>query len=63
MTTRENQICRMLMKKKRSKEIAFELNISLNTVKAHLANIYRKNKLNGIHELLIYLLTRDKPLN
>lgn len=47
LTKRENMILRMLMKGKDNNEISEELGISVNTLKKHILNIYRKLDINN----------------
>jgi LuxR family maltose regulon positive regulatory protein len=56
LTERELQILWLLTDGKLNKEIAVELLISLDTVKKHLKNIYRKinarNRIDAVHYAL-----------
>ncbi len=47
LTKRESMILRMLMKGKDNNEISEELEISVNTLKKHILNIYRKLSINN----------------
>lgn len=47
LTKRESMILRMLMKGKDNNEISDELGISVNTLKKHILNIYRKLDINN----------------
>ena len=55
LTARERQIARLVMNGLKSKEIAVGLEISVKTVDAHRANIYRKlgvhNAVQMLHKL------------
>lgn len=52
VTQKERQIVDCIFKGLSNQEIADALNISLNTVKMHLQNIYRKNNLKGRIQLM-----------
>lgn len=52
VTQKERQIVDCIFKGLSNQEIANALNISLNTVKMHLQNIYRKNNLKGRIQLM-----------
>ena len=52
VTQKERQIVDCIFKGLSNQEIADSLNISLNTVKMHLQNIYRKNNLKGRIQLM-----------
>ncbi|WP_110458794.1 response regulator transcription factor [Shewanella algidipiscicola] len=52
VTLKERQIVDCIFKGLSNQEIANALNISLNTVKMHLQNIYRKNNLKGRIQLM-----------
>ena len=47
LTKRESTILRMLMKGKDNNTISEELQISVNTLKKHILNIYRKLNINN----------------
>lgn len=47
LSDRQKQIAALLMEGKRSKAIAFELNISLNTVRTHIQRMRDKAGLTG----------------
>ena len=53
LTERESQILRLLAQGKLNKEISAELLISIDTVKKHIKNIYRKinarNRIEAVH--------------
>lgn len=55
LTERESEVARMLVEGALNRELANQLNISENTVKTHIKNIYRKlgvnNRLQLIHRL------------
>jgi DNA-binding CsgD family transcriptional regulator len=63
MTPREKQICRLILKKRTTKEIAFDLAISVSTVRVHLANLYRRYALRGKSDLIFFLFGERKRLN
>lgn len=52
ITHKERQVVDCIFKGLSNQEIAKVLNISLNTVKMHLQNIYRKNNLKGRIQLM-----------
>lgn len=52
LTAREQEIVRMLLEGSMLKEVAVSLDISLDTVKFHSRNIYRKLDVRGRNELL-----------
>lgn len=57
LTTREKEVLELVTQKKKYKEIAESLCISLHTVKAHMKSLYAKtgiNDKNGLIELLQY---------
>lgn len=55
LTQKEKEIARLLMKGKEDKEVAFEMDISYNTVRTHVKNIYKKccvqNKVEMVNKL------------
>ena len=51
LTVREEEVLTMLLSGTSPKEIAFILKISFDTVRFHQKNLYRKLKINSIHEL------------
>jgi len=51
LTVREEEVLTMLLGGTSPKEIAFVLKISFDTVRFHQKNLYRKLKINSIHEL------------
>jgi DNA-binding NarL/FixJ family response regulator len=56
LTAREAQIVELLRSGKPNKQIAFELDLSLGTVKVHLHNIMKKL---GAHNRLQVLTNKD----
>lgn len=52
LTVREREILDLLIDRKRSKEIAHKLNISLSTVNSHIYKIYKKKGVTSRKELL-----------
>ena len=52
LTRREEQIVSYLLNGKRNEEIAAQLVISLNTLKKHLMNIYKKMNINSKNQIL-----------
>jgi DNA-binding NarL/FixJ family response regulator len=59
LTPKENQILELLSKGYYYKEISGELNISLDTVKKHCGNIYRKLQVNNRTEAINIYLRRN----
>lgn len=53
LTPRELQIKQLLLKGRKGKDIATELNIILQTVKFHVTNIYRKEGVKSKYALLV----------
>jgi DNA-binding NarL/FixJ family response regulator len=51
ITSREIKIISMLVEKLMYKEIAYELNISINTVRTHIKHIYKKLNISSSNEL------------
>lgn len=60
LTPREIDITELVAKGKNNAEIAEEINISENTVKTHLSNIYKKLNINYRTELINYILSSQK---
>lgn len=58
LTKREEMVLRLLMKGVESESIGEELTISLNTVKKHILNIYRKLGINN--RVQLFKLVREK---
>ncbi|HET9055488.1 MAG TPA: helix-turn-helix transcriptional regulator [Chitinophagaceae bacterium] len=58
LTKRETEVLKLLKKGKYYKEIGVELNISIDTVKTHIKNIYTKlgarNKTEALNKLSYY---------
>jgi DNA-binding NarL/FixJ family response regulator len=54
LSAREREVVQLVTEGKRSKEIAVALNVSIKTAETHRANIFRKLKLHGIAELVMY---------
>ncbi len=59
LTKREQEILALLAKGKRYKEIVDELNLSLSTVRTHLAHIYEKLHVQSRTEATVKYLGRD----
>ena len=58
LTKRENTILSLLMKGKDNNEISGELVISVNTLKKHILNIYRKLDIN--HRVQLFKMIKEK---
>ena len=54
LSIRERQVFNLINLKKSNKEIAMEINISVNTVKFHVKNIYEKLNIKSRKEALKY---------
>lgn len=54
LTNREKDICRLLLENLPYKEIAGKLSISVDTVKTHVSNLYKKNGFKNRKELQIF---------
>ena len=54
LTERELEIAKMICSGVSSQDISIKLNISSNTVRAHIKNILKKLNLQKIHELSKY---------
>ena len=52
LSVRENEIFELIVASKSNQEIANQLNISLNTVKFHIKNIYEKLQVKSRKEVL-----------
>lgn len=52
----ELRILKMMVKGLRPKEIAFEVGVSLNTVRSHLRTLYAKMQVSGYDEALTYAI-------
>lgn len=52
LTKREKDVCSALLENYSYKEIGEKLNISVDTIKTHASNIYKKNKFRNRNELL-----------
>ena len=62
LTKRENDILKLIVKSKKTKDIAEELFISVNTVLSHRKNIYSKFHVHSVSELISYVY-KHKYLN
>lgn len=62
LTVREHTILAMITTGYRNEEIARSLSISLNTVKTHLGNIYRKMNVNSRNELIATLYLNKRHI-
>lgn len=62
-TPRERQLIILIARGLQNKAIAYELQISTNTVRAHIGNIMRKYKLRNRTQIAVRLLPqlRDAP--
>jgi two-component system, sensor histidine kinase ChiS len=60
ITGREKEILSLILSGKENKEIASELNISINTIKVHSQNIYGKFGVHNRVELINIVYARDK---
>jgi len=56
-SNREEDVLRMVFQGYNNEQVARGLNISYNTVKAHLANIYRRMGVGSKSEAIIHILT------
>lgn len=54
LSQRENEVLNLLMRGRRVKEIAFDLDISEKTIATHRARLMKKLGLQGNHELILY---------
>ena len=59
LTTREQEICKLLLEGIAPKEIAYKLNISYGTILTHQRNLYRKLGVKSIQELFAKYHTGD----
>jgi DNA-binding NarL/FixJ family response regulator len=62
-TSRENEILNLLQRGCSNKEIATSLSISVNTVKFHLQNLYRKLEVSNRVQVLAACLRNNKVEN
>jgi len=62
LTRAEWKVCELASRGLSAKSIAYELNVSGNTVRTHLRNIYAKTDLNGFYELVYTLVTENGNL-
>jgi DNA-binding NarL/FixJ family response regulator len=53
LSTKENEIAMAICNGKTHKEIANELNISINTLKTHVQHIYKKMNIHSKTELIL----------
>jgi DNA-binding CsgD family transcriptional regulator len=60
LSARECEVARMVVDGKGNKEIAFALEVSLETVKTHLKSVFRKAQVAGRAELVARLLGKTK---
>jgi len=60
ITQREREIFNLLLKGLSPKEIAYNLNISYDTVLTHQKNLYVKLGVNSINELLVKYMNKDR---
>jgi len=54
LTFSEKNILRQIAASKSTKEIAYEMNLSFHTINTHRKNIFRKIKVNNVHEAIKY---------
>ena len=54
LTIREKEVLKLIALNKKTKEIAAELFISVNTVQSHKKNIYSKLNIHSVSELVHY---------
>ena len=59
LTSRENEVARLILAGKLNKEIAYELNISESTVDFHRGNLMRKLKIKTVAELVKLFVIHD----
>lgn len=59
LTSRENEVARLILAGKLNKEIAYELNISESTVDFHRGNLMRKLKIRTVAELVKLFVIHD----
>lgn len=62
LTERELQVLSELQKGHQNEKIAETLNVSVNTIKTHLARMYRKNKVKNRTELIIKSFNENEKL-
>lgn len=53
LTRKEKEVVQELLKGKRNQEIATSLNVSVNTIRTHLARIYAKTNSSGRTEVIL----------
>jgi len=58
ITKREKEIIQLLIKGKSNKDISIELDISPNTVRAHLRNIFEKTNISSRYEFINFITTK-----
>lgn len=56
LTSREKEIFLLLIKKKSTKEISLELNISEKTVRNHISNVIQKMGVKGRTQAILELI-------
>jgi len=56
LTPRERDICRLMINRLTSREIAAALSLSVSTVRTHRKNIYQKLSVNGLAGLVAKVL-------
>lgn len=62
LTSTEAQVLEILTQGRRPEDVAVEFGVSINTVRTHLKNIYRKTETQGQPELMRLVLTGPAPL-
>lgn len=53
LTRKEKEVVQELLKGKRNQEIAENLNVSVNTIRTHLAHIYAKTNSSGRTDMIL----------
>lgn len=56
LTSSEKNILRQIAASKSTKEIAYDMNLSFHTINTHRKNIFRKIKVNNVHEAIRYAI-------
>lgn len=55
ISQREKEIIRLILNGKSNKEIAYDLHISLSTIKTHITSIFCKMNINSRYELILFV--------
>jgi DNA-binding NarL/FixJ family response regulator len=61
LTTRERELITLIARGMQNKNIAYELNISEHTVRAHIGNIMRKYRLQNRTQIAMTLAVTSSP--